>query len=115
MKRVGIYGVDEAIPPGERRSRAPGAPRSSAKERRRQGLSLDAWAPSAGAGSSLKRRNRTWAGKSCPGASDRGFSREREHQSRYNPEQLLRRRFVSERCRRHTSWQMIGDERRNML
>ena len=32
MKRVGIYGLDEAIPPRERRSRAPDAPRWSAQE-----------------------------------------------------------------------------------
>jgi hypothetical protein len=67
MKRVGIYGVDEAIPPGERRSRAPGAPSSSAKERRRQGFSLDTSGPSAGAGSSPERKNRTWAGGQGPG------------------------------------------------
>ena len=36
-------------------------------------------------------------------------------QPQYNPGRRLRRRFVSERCRRDTCWQRIGYARRNML
>ena len=116
MKRVGIYGVDEAIPlRRETESRAWRTQLVSQGEEA-PGILPGYLGPFSGGrlltqveASDLGRRTRTGD------ASDRGINRELVRQSQYNPERRLRRRFVSERCRRDTSWQRIGEARRNML
>ena len=68
MERVGIYGVDEAIPlRRETESRAWRTQLVSQGEEAPEGFSLDTWGPSAGAGSSPEWKCRTWAGGQEPG------------------------------------------------
>ena len=116
MKRVGIYGVDEAIP--LRRETEPRVWRTQIVSQGEEapGILTRYLGPFSGSRllaqeeeSDLGRRTRTGD------ASDRGINRELVRQPQYNPERRLRRRLVSARCRRDTSWQRIGDARRNML
>ena len=120
MERVGIYRVDEAIPLRRETERS---------ARRTQVVSQGEEAPELltgylgpfGRGRVLTSEEelhlgpRARTGDARPDASDRGVNRERVRQPQYNAERQLGGRLVPERCRRDTSWQRIGDERRNML
>jgi hypothetical protein len=116
MKRVGIYGVDEAIP--LQRATEPRVWRTQIVSQGEEapGILTRFLGPFSG-GRLLTREEESDLGwrKGTGDASDRGINRELVRQPHYNPERRLRQRLVSERCRRATSWQRIGDARRNML
>ena len=71
MERVGIYRVDEAIPLRRETERSARRTQVVSQGEGRRSFSLDTWGPSAGAGSSRRRKNCTWARGQGPGTRAR--------------------------------------------